>query len=387
MTNSLPSNWHKVEYKTLLKEISTNGLKIKKKETKTKGRYPVIDQGQQFIGGYTDEESKLIKVSKPVIIFGDHTRTFKYVDFDFVPGADGVKILQPIEGLNPKLFYYFSKIVRFKNRGYSRHYQFLKKSEFNLPPASDQQKIVDKIEELFSVIDEQSKQMATMKKQANLIRQALLQAAVTGKLTPFSSVEKNPLKKLGQWTGGGTPSKSVKEYWSSGNIPWVSPKDMKSRFISDTQDKISKKAVENSSAKLIKTGSLLIVTRSGILRRTLPVAVTKVEATVNQDIKALTPNENTILGEYLLILFEAFNNEIRHKCSKSGTTVESIEYPTLLKYEVEYPGIDEQKQVIQLINEFESVLLSEEKALTETKQLANQLKQSILKQAFEGKLV
>ncbi len=249
-----------------------------------------------------------------------------------------------------------------------------------------QQKIVDKIEELFSVIDQQCKQILLMSRQASTIRQSLLQAAVLGRLSPFSSVKKSTLNDLGSWSGGGTPSKSVPKFWKDGDIPWVSPKDMKSRFITDSQDKITQEAIDNSSAKLISAGSLLIVTRSGILRRTLPVAVAKVDVTVNQDIKALTPDENKILGDYLLILFEAFNQDIRFKCSKSGTTVESIEYPTLLRYVVEYPSIDEQKKVIQMVNEFESIIFAEERSLKDTEKISNRLKQSILKQAFEGKL-
>ncbi|TAG28376.1 MAG: hypothetical protein EAZ40_03630, partial [Rhodobacterales bacterium] len=92
---------------------------------------------------------------------------------------------------------------------------------------------------------------------------------------------------FGEWMGGGTPSKAVPSYWN-GPIPWVSPKDMKAKVIRSAIDGITEAAVENSSAKRVPAGSVLIVARSGILAHTLPIAVTAVEATLNQDMKALT---------------------------------------------------------------------------------------------------
>src|SRR6056297_1911081 len=91
---------------------------------------------------------------------------------------------------------------------------------------------------------------------------------------------------FGTWIGGGTPSKSNPRFWD-GPIPWVSPKDMKNKIIRETIDSITEDAVDNSAAKLVPAGSVLIVTRSGILARTLPTAVTAVESTLNQDLKAL----------------------------------------------------------------------------------------------------
>jgi type I restriction enzyme, S subunit len=91
--------------------------------------------------------------------------------------------------------------------------------------------------------------------------------------------------------GGGTPSKSKESYWK-GDIPWVSPKDMKSDIITDSVDHISAEAVEQSTTNLIPANSILIVVRSGILARTIPVAITGCDVTINQDIKALCPNSN-----------------------------------------------------------------------------------------------
>ncbi len=101
-----------------------------------------------------------------------------------------------------------------------------------------------------------------------------------------------PTRTLGevcQFRGGGTPSKSVERYWR-GKIPWVSPKDMKFDVVSDSIDHVSEEAIENSATSLIPKDSVLMVVRSGILARTVPIAITGRALTINQDLKALCPN-------------------------------------------------------------------------------------------------
>ena len=120
--------------------------KILKQHFLSSGRFPIIDQSEAFIAGYWNESDDVFKVQKPVIIFGDHTRIFKYVDFDFVLGADGVKILKPISEIDSKFYYYLLKSLEVKNLGYSRHFRELKEMEIPLPPLEIQQQIVTEIE-------------------------------------------------------------------------------------------------------------------------------------------------------------------------------------------------------------------------------------------------
>ena len=112
------------------------------------GKYPIIDQSSNFISGYSSNKNILINIKKPVIIFGDHTRCFKFVDFDFIAGADGIKILEPKEFFNEKLFYYFCLSLNIPNRGYSRHYKFLTKIKMRIPPIEEQKRIVEKLDGL-----------------------------------------------------------------------------------------------------------------------------------------------------------------------------------------------------------------------------------------------
>jgi restriction endonuclease S subunit len=100
--------------------------------------------------------------------------------------------------------------------------------------------------------------------------------------------------------GGGTPSKANLEYWG-GDIPWVSPKDMKSEIIVDTEDHITEEAIASSTTRLIQPRAVLVVVRSGILRHSIPVAINAEPVALNQDMKALVPRQ-CLLAEYLKFL-------------------------------------------------------------------------------------
>ena len=123
----------------------------------------------------------------------------------------------------------------------------------------------------------------------------------------------------GVWRGGGTPSKANSEFWTSGTIPWVSPKDMKRSYIAEAIDNITESAIENSATQLIPEGSVLVVTRSGILRHSFPVAANTAPVAINQDLKALTPFDG-IEPEYVMLQLQADASEILRECTKSGTT-------------------------------------------------------------------
>ncbi len=100
--NELPTGWEEIEFKKIIKNIPLTGKKLKQKKYLDKGQLPVIDQGQDLIGGYTNEINLKANYNLPVIIFGDHTRIIKFIDHEFIAGADGVKVLEPKKPLNAK---------------------------------------------------------------------------------------------------------------------------------------------------------------------------------------------------------------------------------------------------------------------------------------------
>ena len=192
------------------------------------------------------------------------------------------------------------------------------------------------------------------------------------------------LCELGEWNGGGTPSKLVDEYWN-GDIPWVSPKDMKQDIISDSADHITRQAIEGSATKLIPPESILCVTRSGILAHTFPVAVSIVPVTVNQDLKALTPFAG-IHARYLAWAMRARARDILQTCSKDGTTVNSIESSRLYAYRVPVAPQREQLRVVARIEELFSELDSGIDSLRMAQRRLHIYREVLLKYAFEGKL-
>ena len=143
----------------LLKVIDTfktnnqNVNKIKKSDFKEKGKYPIIDQSSKYIAGYWDNADDVYQVSSPVVVFGDHTRCFKLVDFDFVKGADGIQILSPIDDFLPSFYYYALRSIKLKSLGYSRHFKLLKEKVIPLPPLEVQEQIVAEIEGYQKIID------------------------------------------------------------------------------------------------------------------------------------------------------------------------------------------------------------------------------------------
>ena len=194
------------------------------------------------------------------------------------------------------------------------------------------------------------------------------------------------LEEIGLWFGGGTPSKKNKGYWSEGTIPWVSPKDMKSHTIQSTIDYITEAGLQNSTTNLLPEGSILIVTRSGILRRTLPIAIAGVDLAINQDLKGLHLESELISG----YIFEALNrnaDSIREQCSKAGTTVESIVFDSLTRFPIPIAPREEQIIIDNKLREAREKIDSISSQCVENSSYLKSLDQSILAKAFRGELV
>jgi type I restriction enzyme, S subunit len=195
-----------------------------------------------------------------------------------------------------------------------------------------------------------------------------------------------PLADLGGWSGGGTPSKSKPEFWTDGTIPWVSPKDMKVDLIGDTEDHITEAAVSASATNIVPTGSVLIVTRSGILRRTLPVAVTAAPVALNQDLKALKPATG-IDPRYVAWGLRMDEQSILHDCAKDGTTVDSIDFPEFLRHVLPLAPSGEQGRIVAAIEEQLSRADAGAAALRRVHKNLNRMRAAVLQCAIDGRLV
>jgi type I restriction enzyme, S subunit len=180
---SIPAHWSCLEFDAVFENVPLTGLKIPQKEYEQSGRYPVIDQGSELVGGYTNDADRILSLPRPAIVFGDHTKCFKYLSTPFAPGADGIKVLLPKEGILEKYVYHLCKSLRLPDRGYSRHFSFLKKCKFPVPPIEEQKDIVAMIESLLSQLDSGIESLKTAREQLKVYRQAVLKHAFEGRLT------------------------------------------------------------------------------------------------------------------------------------------------------------------------------------------------------------
>lgn len=264
---------------------------------------------------------------------------------------------------------------------------------FPLPPLLEQQRIVERIEELFAKLDEAKERLQEVANSFAVRKAAILHKAFTGELTQQwrrengvsdESWEEKKLGEVGSWLGGGTPSTSREEYWENGNILWITSKDMKSAVIEDTLMKVNEIGVKNSSANYIEKPALLVVMRSGILRRTFPVAMVKKPFTVNQDLKAIIPDKDDL--EFLYWMLLSNEQRILDTCMKNGTTVESINSNALKNLTFKCPTLPEQHEIVRLIDDLVARERAAQQATEQALASIDLMKKSILARAFRGDL-
>lgn len=179
----LPENWCWLKLVESFDNHTDSKKRIKQKDYLVKGKLAVVDQGQELIGGYTNDVEKSYSGALPIVIFGDHTRCIKFVDFPFAQGADGVKVLRPKPFYLPKAFYYALQSVNIPNLGYRRHFPLFNKFSIPLPPFTEQQRIVDRIESLFTKLDEAKEKAQAVMDSFETRKAAILHKAFTGELT------------------------------------------------------------------------------------------------------------------------------------------------------------------------------------------------------------
>lgn len=164
--NSLPDGW---ERKRVEDCLSTDGVErrpsIPRSAYRTKGRFPVVDQGQALIAGFTDDETSVHRMDLPLIVFGDHTRAVKFVDFPFATGADGTKLLRAKSNqIDPRFFYYGLLNIELPSRGYNRHFGLLREKSIDLPcDPEEQHGIADVLSKLHARVEIQDRIVGRLK--------------------------------------------------------------------------------------------------------------------------------------------------------------------------------------------------------------------------------
>lgn len=223
--------------------------------------------------------------------------------------------------------------------------------KFPVPPLPVQREIVrilDNFTELTEGLNrELAAELTARKQQYAYYRDKLLDR-------PHDSTKIITIGELGSWSGGKTPSMDNSDYWENGTTPWITSKDMKVSTLEDTEDHITEKAISEASMTVYPPNGVAVVTRSGILKHTLPVAFVPFATTVNQDIKMLVAGEG-VLPRYAFHAIQGKSPDILAKAKKQGGTVDSLEFKKFLDYEIPLPSLEVQKRLVEVLDNFDAI--------------------------------
>ena len=387
----LPENWLWINSSIAFVNVTSSEKKLKQKEYLEAGEFPVIDQGADFIGGYTNHKSLVYLGELPVVIFGDHTRIVKYVDFKFVQGADGVKVLLPKKLYEPKFLYYFLRNAEITNRGYSRHYKLIRALPFPLPPLPEQKRIVGKLESMLCKLKEARELIREARDTFEKRRAAILHKAFTGELTKKwrkKSASKNKMiwktVKLQDITDTISDGDHQAPPKASHGIPFIIISNIKNNEVDLTNTKFVPTHYYNNLKDFRKprVGDILYTVTGSY---GIPVLIkTSEKFCFQRHIALLRPN-NSVSNKFL---FYILNSQFVYQQATevaTGTAQLTVPLSGLRNIEIPCPSIDEQKEIVRLLDN----LLDHEKeaqALIDLEEQINLIEKSILAKAFRSQL-
>ena len=381
-TKQLPEGWKEKSFSKCFKSISPTN-KIQKSNYLENGNLPVIDQGKKLIAGYIYDESKKQITNLPVIIFGDHTRRFKFVNFDFVAGADGIKILEIENNLDPRFAYYQCLTLKFPNKGYSRHFQYVKKSNLVFPPLPLQQKIVSAIETQFTRLDDAVKSLKAVKQKIQLYRKAVLKKA-------FEKGERWEEKKIGEVFITNPQKQEIKDLSDDLDVSFVPMK-----FISAKLKKIIDKEIKKLSQ--VRKGYTYFKNDDLILAKITPCfenGKMAIAQGLNNKIGFGSTEfhvfrfEKDVITKFLFYFLQQdyFRSEAKRKMTGTAGQLR-VPIKFIEGFSIPFPSLPLQSQIVSQIESSFSVIDKVEIAVDNSLKKAEQLRKSILKSAFEGRLV
>ncbi|TCE19009.1 restriction endonuclease subunit S [Bifidobacterium longum] len=346
---------------------------------------PVLTAGQSFVLGYTNEKQgiKMASPEHPVIIFDDFTTSSHFVDFPFKVKSSAIKLLT----------------LRDKNEDIHFAYQVLQNIAYT--PVSHERHWISKFATFATLMPEcKSEMQAIGHFMSNLDGLITLHQRKYDKLVIFKKSmlekmfpkdgesvpeirfagftdpwEQRKLSEVATFGGGHTPPMADPDNYEDGYVLWVTSQDVKSNYLDRTTTQITEKGAKELT--LYPAGSLVMVTRSGILRHTLPVAELRKPSTVNQDIRVILP-QGECCGEWLLQFFISHNKELLLEFGKTGTTVESVDFGKIKDMLLYMPSTVEQQQIGDFFAKLDSLITLHQRKL----ELLQDIKKSLLDKMF-----
>ena len=246
--------------------------KVQSRDYKPTGRFPVIDQGQERVAGWTDDESAVIESPLPLVVFGDHTRAFKFLDVPFARGADGTQLLRPKPGIDPLFFFYACREIDLPARGYNRHFTILKEKELSYPMDDEEQKAIAAVlRQTESALAQQSALLEALHELKRVAMTCLFTRGLRGEAQKETEIGLVPeswevvsFSAVREWLQYGTSvhCSTQKQRYLVLRIPNVEPgqvnaNDLKYCDLSD----------DEASKYLLQSGDLLFIRTNGVLER------------------------------------------------------------------------------------------------------------------------
>ncbi len=377
MSVEIPEGWAGDTVANLIQKVSGSiARKLKTNEYRSEGRIPIVDQGADFICGYTDDDSALCRSPLPLIVFGDHTRYLKYIDFNFAIGADGTQLIRPIPGIDVKFFYYALCGIDLESEGYSRHFRYLKEKSVLLPPLSEQRRIA----EILSSVDDAIAATQAVIDQTRTVKQGVLKRLLTKgightrfKQTEIGEIpeewEVKTLGEVGRIITGKTPSTKDPSLWG-GEIPFVTPSDLNESVycgaVGRTLTELGRK-----TGKVIPAGGVLVTCIASIGK----MAISERDCLTNQQINAIIPNSQ-VCSEFL---YYAILQRLDVLKNLSGTTaVPIINKSVFSEFPVALPRPPEQSQISGALSGIDCKLVASEAEISQLQALKLALMSDLL---------
>jgi type I restriction enzyme S subunit len=354
--------------------------KIPRKDFHEVGEYPIISQEHEFVNGFWNNSNDLFKVKKPIVIFGDHTKVLKYVDFDFVLGADGVKILEPKNSIDTRFFFYFLQNINLGNLGYARHFRLLKEISVIYPTSiEEQQEIVSILDDTFELIERAKSNVERNLRNARELFDSYLQNIFENKGKDW---EEKTLGEACKVERGSSP-RPIDKFFTDDieGVNWIKIGDTKhvDKYIYTTRQKITKDGALQS--RFVDIDDFIL---SNSMSFGKPF-IMKTQGYIHDGwfVLRLPKNIDTEFFWYLLASPYTMNQFVS---LASGAIVKNISGDLVKKTILPIPPLNDQKNIVKKLDDLSIETKRLEDIYQQKLNDLEDLKKSILQKAFNGEI-
>ena len=319
--------------------IPVKAYQINQTEIKSEGKYPVVSQSKELIEGYSNEESKLLNLYDNYVIFGDHNKIVKYINFPFIVGADGTKVFSSLNNNVKYLYYHMLYNSYFINSsGYTRNYKYLKELKYNLPCKAEQDKIVQKIDILFELIERKEQNDKELLKLKEVIKEKILSGYLE---CECDEVEISILLQ-----------KTNNVNWNDSNNDFryidLTSVDRETRTIRETSV-INKSNAPSRAKQIVKHGDIIFGTTRPLLKRICFIPEEYDNQICSTGFCVLRPIPEKLDSKFLM--YNLMNKKYYDYIEplQRGVSYPAVSDKDVKGFKINLPTLEEQKKIVEKI--------------------------------------